>query len=119
MNKEQIQRRAQQIGKLAQNILLHEDDTDECAANAFKWAYLILRRPRKFLENFKEGDCDLRVDPHLLRDFVWQFQDEIDPPNGLLPAERDILEEHNREAAAYMNKGSKIISLVRTENNYR
>lgn len=115
MNKEQIQRRAQQIGKIAQNILLYEDETDESAANAFKFSYLLLRRPKKFLENFRDGD--LRIDPQLLRDFIWQFQDDIDSPNGLLQEEHEILRHHNEEASAFMGNNSKVISLVRTEHS--
>lgn len=111
MNRESIQRRAQQIGKISQNQLLYENEENECTTNAFKWAYLILYRPKRYLQNFKEGD--LRIDPQLLEEFIWQFQDEIDPPNGLTLEERALLDEHNREAMAYIRDTSKVISLVR------
>ena len=114
MTKELIEKRAMQIAKACEYVLLHQDETDEAAGAGFRWGYLVLRRPRKYLEYFRDGD--LRIDPNLLNEAFWHHGDNIDGPSSLLKEEFALLEEHNREATMYMKQQSNVISLVKTSS---
>lgn len=111
-----IERRALQLAKICERILLNDNSADELAAMGFKWAYLILRRPHKFLNNFKDGD--LRIDPHLLNECFWYFDEHIEGPNGLMVEEKIILQQHNEEAANWMRSQSNVITLNSSEYSH-
>ncbi len=113
--KDLIERRAHALARICERILNFEDETDEVAGAGFRWAYLILRRPRKYLEAFQAGD--LRIDPSLLTDAIWHFQEQLPGPNGLLPEEREILKQHNDESARWMQSRPGVISLTKTQTD--
>ncbi|MBX2989138.1 MAG: hypothetical protein KF802_14705 [Bdellovibrionaceae bacterium] len=109
-----IERRALQLAKVCERLLL-EQEADDIAAAGFRWGYLILRKPKRYLEEFRHGT--LLIDPDALRDSFWFNQEVIEGPAGLMPEEELILKEFNDEATAWMKNNSKVISLVRTEHN--
>ncbi len=98
--KELIENRAQALGHVTQEILLN-DEANEIAGVGFRWAYLILRRPRKYLEAFRHGE--LRIDPDLLDDAFNFFSGHVPGAAGLMAAEHAILEDHNQECSNLMN----------------
>ena len=110
MNRDLIEQRARTIGRICERILNFHDETDEVASMGFRWSYLILRRPKRYLEAFQTSD--LRIDQSLLEDALWTHGDEVPGPNGLLAEELAILNEHNNEAAAFMRSHSNTISLL-------
>jgi hypothetical protein len=105
-----IERRALQLAKLCEYTLLNKDETDELAGVGFRWGYLILRKPKRYLENFRHGT--LMIDPALLQDAFWFYQDQIEGCSGLLPVEREILQDHNGECSMWMKQNSVGIGLV-------
>jgi hypothetical protein len=112
--KDLIEKRAKALGRVCERILNFQDETDEVAGVGFRWAYLLLRRPKKYLAAFREGE--LRIDPSLLNDAIWTFQDELEGPNGLLPEEKAILAEHNHQATQWVQSRSGVIGLTQREN---
>lgn len=109
-----IERRALQLAKACEQALLQED-ADDIAAAGFRWGYLILRKPKRYLEEFRHGT--LLIDPDALRDAFWFNQEVVEGPAGLMPEEELILKEFNDEATAWMKSNQKVISLVRSENS--
>jgi hypothetical protein len=103
-----IERRALQLAKKCEPVLLNEDDTDEIAGAGFRWSYLILRKPKRYLENFRYGN--LMIDPTLLNDAFWQYQ--VEGPTGLLFEEKEILREHNEASLTWMNHNQSKICIV-------
>jgi hypothetical protein len=105
-----IEKRAKALGSICERILNFENEADEIAGTGFRWAYLLLRRPKKYLEAFYTGE--LRIDPSLLNDAMWTYQEELPGPNGMLPEESQLLKEHNEEAARWVQSRSGVIPLV-------
>lgn len=104
--KELIEARARALGRIAQNILL-EDETDELAGIAFRWAFLILRRPRCYFDAFHHGE--IRLDPELLGVAFEHFAGYLPGAAGLLRVEREIVEEHNRECQTLRNGAGTVV----------
>ena len=113
--KDLIEKRAKAIGRACEHILNYQNECDEIAGVGFRYAYLILRKPKKYLEAFKEGD--LRIDPTQLSECLWLNQEIIPGTCALLPAELEILRLHNDESTKWMGSNSNVISLTRKENS--
>lgn len=113
--KELIERRAKAIGRACEQILNFQNECDEIAGVGFRYAYLILRKPKKYLEAFKEGD--LRIDPTQLEECLWLHQESLPGACVLLPAERAILKLHNEESSKWMQANSNLISLTKKDDN--
>lgn len=96
--KAHIELRAREIFKLAENQLLNFDSTDRVNGTAFRYAFLVLRRPRAFLAAFCEGE--IMINPNEVEEFIWHCQDHISGEAGLLREEQELIANHNREAAA-------------------
>ncbi len=110
-----IERRALQLAKICEHILLNDNEADDFAGAGFRWGYLILRRPHKYLSNFKDGD--LRIDPNTLNEAFWYFDEHIEGPNGLMPEEQLILVNHNEESTNWMRTQSNVITLAHKGRN--
>lgn len=108
-----IERRARALARECQRILNYQDEADEIAAAGFRWAFLLLRRPKKYLEEFHHSD--LRIDQSLLEEALWLHGDAVPGPRSLLPEELTILSEHNSEATMFMRQRSNTISLVQSQ----
>jgi hypothetical protein len=91
-----IRERAERIGRLATDLLLHSD-TGRDVVEALKWSWLILRRPRSFLERFR--GAELRIDADELETFIWRHQEQLFGAGRyrLLPEELQILDLHKEE----------------------
>ena len=115
--KELIERRAKAIGRACEHVLNYQNECDEIAGVGFRYAYLILRKPKKYLEAFKEGD--LRIDPTQLEECLWLNQEVLPGTCALLPAELELLRLHNEESSKWMreNTSSNVISLTKKENS--
>ncbi|QDK37195.1 hypothetical protein [Bdellovibrio sp. NC01] len=106
-----IERRALQLTRICEDFLLHkEDQSDDVIVNGFKWGFLILRKPKRYLEEFKHGS--LLIDPHLLQRAFLRHQDQIDGHEGMMEEEKLILEEFSEEASEWMAINPRTISLV-------
>lgn len=106
-----IERRAAQLARICEQILLSESDSaDEVAVNGFKWVFLILRKPKRYLEEFKHGS--LLIDAQALQRAFWYNQDQMEGCEGMMAEEEMILSELNEEASAWMKENPRTISLV-------
>lgn len=106
-----IERRALQLARICERILLSANDSaDEIAVNGFKWGFLILRKPKRYLEEFKHGS--LLIDPQALQGAFWYHQDQIEGHEGMMAEEEMILSELNEEASVWMKENPRTISLV-------
>lgn len=105
-----IERRALQLAKICEHILLNEDSSDEVAAAGFRWGYLILRKPRRYLEEFKHGS--LLIDPQALQRAFWFNQEAIEGLEGMMTEEELVLEEFNNEALTWMKENSRTAEVV-------
>lgn len=112
-----IQRRALLLAKICEDILLNENSSCDLAGVGFRWGYLILRRPKMYLQQFQHGA--LMIDPHLLQEVFWFYQEHIEGPSGLMPEEKIILEEHNTASSAWMKSNPAVISIARGTYEYR
>ena len=113
--KDLVEKRAKAIGRACEHILNYQNESDELAGVGFRWAYLVLRKPKKFLEAFRNGD--LRIDPSQLEECFWLNQECLSGTCALLPAELEILKLHNDESAKWMSSNSNVISLTRKDNS--
>lgn len=113
--KDLIEKRARAIGRACEHILNYQNESDEIAGVGFRWAYLILRKPKKYLEAFRAGD--LRIDPNQLNECYWLHQECVPGACTLLPEELEILRLHNNESTQWMQSNSQIISLTKRESN--
>lgn len=111
-----IEKRAKAIGSACQEILNYQNESDEIAGTGFRWAYLIIRKPKLYLEAFKHGD--LRIDPSMLEEVFWLHQECLSGTCTLLPVEREILKVHNEESALWMRNGSNVISLTKKDYHH-
>lgn len=109
-----IERRALQLAKACEQVLL-EEEADNIAAAGFRWGYLVLRKQKAYLREFRHGT--LLIDPQALMDAFWFNQEGVEGPAGLMPEEELILKEFNDEATAWMKNNQKVISLVRTQHD--
>lgn len=113
--KELVERRAKVIGRACEHVLNYQNECDEIAGVGFRYAYLILRKPKKYLEAFKEGE--LRIEPSQLEECFWLNQEALPGTCALLPAEIEILTLHNAESSKWMQANSNLISLTKKDNN--
>ena len=98
MTRELIHERALALFHITQNELNDAYEVDTVVANAFKYAFLILRKPKLYLENF-EGALEIPIDDV---DAVFlQFADQITGMEGLLESEERILVHHNNQCKKY------------------
>ncbi len=111
--KDLIEKRAKAIGGACQEILNYHNEADEIAGVGFRWAYLIIRKPKLYLEAFKHGD--LRINQTMLEECYWLHQEIFSGSCTLLPAEREILKLHNDESALFMRNNSNVISLTKKD----
>ena len=114
--KKLIEERARALARCCQHILNYENEACEISGVGFRWGYLLLRRPKSFLEAFKAGD--LRINHILLQDAFWLHQESIPGSPGLMPEELVVLKKHNEEATQFMRALSgNLIDLKRTATN--
>lgn len=113
--RETIENRARAIGRACEHILNYQNESDEIAGVGFRWAYLILRKPKRYLDTFRTGD--LRIDESMLLEVFWLHQETIPGACTLLPEELEILKLHNEESTKWMQANQNIISLTKHDNN--
>jgi hypothetical protein len=92
---ELIRKRAQWLFHWSRDYLSFEDSSDFAIGEIYRYAYLILRGPKLFLESFMQGRVDL--DQDILDESFWSLRHEIPGPQGMLPSERLLINEHNNE----------------------
>lgn len=109
-----IERRARILFQLSEDILLHHDDTDEVSGNSFRYSFLVLRRPKLYLQAFKDGA--LSIDLGLLREACWFFRDHLPGPAQLLECEEKIVIDHNLEVDQWLRQNRNILPLSRQNN---
>lgn len=103
LTRQKIENRARAIFRLSEDELLRLDSSDEMTGEAFRFAYLVLRRPRSFLEAFRDSGT-LRLNPALIDDYIWRRQERIPGEAMLLLSERQLIAEHNREVEAFESR---------------
>ncbi len=87
-----IRHRAEKIGRLASHLLMEYDEDLESVA-AFKYAYLALRGPRAYLNQFRGSD--LHIDSESVDAFLWRHQERLCGVGRLLIEEVDLINFHN------------------------
>jgi hypothetical protein len=103
--KVRIQERARMIAERAISILQDEDPDDTTALAAFKYGWLVLRGPKAFLERFGAGA--LEIERAEVVDFAWMLRHELPGGPEFTLAELEIIDEHNLEAAAYVQSSPR------------
>lgn len=98
--KEKIKRRGLEMLHITQRILLEDESSFEIG-EAYKFAFLLLRRPRKYLETFEVGE--LEIDVKAVAEVYWHYGGELSYSPGILYEERLIIAQHN-EAVAKLRK---------------
>lgn len=112
--RELIENRARALGRVCE-YLLNQNECDEIAGVGFRWAYLILRKPKRYLETFKNSD--LRIDLTQLEECFWINQEAIPGTCAILPEELEILKLHNSESLIWMQVNQNVISLTKRDSN--
>lgn len=95
-----IRHRAEKIGRLASHLLMDYDEDIESVA-AFKYAYLALRAPRAYLNQFR--DSDLHIEIESVESFLWRYQERLFGVGRtrLLPEEIDLIAFHNEQVSQH------------------
>lgn len=94
MDQDLIKRRAYIVFELTKEILMEGVENDSYA-EAYRFSYLILRGPRKFLETFKNGELLLNFDLISAGYFMLRF--DLAGERGLNSEEGKIILNHNEE----------------------
>lgn len=110
-----IERRALQLAKVCEHVMLDEDLTDEITAAGFRWGYLILRKPKRYLEEFRHGT--LLIDQYALKNAFWNFHENTEGPEGMMPEEEMILEEFNEEALKWMKDHPRTLKIAPVQSH--
>ncbi len=101
MTDQMIKERAKSLYPLIRDELRHNYRVDESIGNAFKYLYLVIHRPKKYLENFKNGTIEIDIE-----DVEKVFQENYDHVPycfGLSDEEVAIIKRHNHECHRYLS----------------
>jgi hypothetical protein len=114
-----IQMRAGQIGRIAAHLLVEENSQDVEVSSAYRWSYLLLRKPAVFLREFGVGFPDLTICESDVEYFISKYCDRISGLGRLLQAELEILHFHNAEAERIMvDRGHRTIQQPQHQLSY-
>lgn len=90
-----IEKRARQILRISEGLLMETDSSDYEGGMAFRYAYLILRRPARYARMF--GTSELSIDADAVNDFIWIHAGDIDGPRELSELEAATIRHHNEQ----------------------
>ena len=110
-SKELINRRALGLFAIIRNQLNFQYEIDTTIGSTIKWCYLIIYGPRKYLDQFKEGD--LLIDGSDVHNVFIDNSEHIIGKSGLLLEELEVLERHNQESRAYVAR-QNVVPIYRT-----
>jgi hypothetical protein len=89
-----IRQRAERIGKLAADVLV-DGEANHQAIEAFKYAFLVLRAPHRFMERFR--GCGLEIDSEAVELFITDNEGTLfyGANSYLLTEEERLISSHN------------------------
>lgn len=90
-----IHERAATLFPLLRQILMDANTSDYALEEAFRFCFLILKKPQGFLEAFRHGM--LKIDETLVFDAYHGFRFDLPGPVGIMAEEREIIQLHNEE----------------------
>lgn len=93
-------RRAYGVFELTKERLL-EGDEDESCSEAYRFSYLVLRGPKKFLNAFGAGNLFLDLDAISSTYFMLRF--DLVGPKGLTAEEEHVIYIHNEEVGKFLS----------------
>jgi hypothetical protein len=74
---------------------------------AFKWCYLVLYGPKRFLEKFREAK--LLIELNDIRNVYTDYNEYIGGKYGLMDEEIEMIKIHNHESMLFLNRNSEIL----------
>ncbi len=101
MTNEMIKERAKSLYPIIRDQLNENYNIDESLANAFKYLYLVIYRPKKYLHNFKNGTIEIDLDD--VKEVFQENYNLVPYDFGLTPEETAIIERHNYECQCYLS----------------
>ena len=101
-SKNVIKLRAERLARLTTHLLIDEGRDDPETVSAYRYAFLVLRRPAQFARQFGSGD--MRIVESEVDQFLWDHDASVPGPRGLMAEERVIIGRHNQEATKWMRE---------------
>ncbi len=82
-------------------------ELDPSVGSCFKYLYLYIHGPNKFLKEFGKGDLKINVSD--VRDVFFDFAEYIPGNYGLQDYEEEIIHRHNTEVDAYYERKNVVL----------
>lgn len=105
--REQIRKRAQLLGELSSELMLNYDVTNPEVATAYRYSYLVLRKPKQYLQQFNLRE-DLFIALDEVNHFIWENWADLnfpsEPYKNLMKEEEDIIHRHNYESQSWLQR---------------
>ncbi len=104
--REIIRTRAARLAPYLADYLQTQDSAAREESYGYKYCYLVLKGPKAYLSAFLHGE--LHIDEEAVETLFWSLRDELPGPSqGLLHAERQIINQHNREVDDWLKRNER------------
>lgn len=105
--KELVKDRALALFPVVRNELNNSYELDQSMENCFKYLYLIIYSPKRYLQEFVNSDLKIQISG--VRDVFYDYAEHIRGGYGLQDFEVAIIQQHNNEVDAYLRKQNVVI----------
>lgn len=102
-----IKERATSLFPVIRDHLNSRYELDPSIGNCFKYLYLCIYGPKKYLGEFQSGD--LKINTSDVRDVFFDFAEYIPGGYGLQDFELSIIHRHNAEVDAFLSQRAIVI----------
>jgi hypothetical protein len=102
-----IKERATSLFPVIRDQLNIHYELDPSIGSCFKYLYLCLYGPKRYLQEFNNGDLKINVSD--VRDVFFDFAEYVPGGYGLQDFEATLIERHNLEVEAYLKQKNVVI----------
>lgn len=102
-----VKERATSLFPVIRDQLNNHYELDPTLGSTFKYLYLCLYGPKRYLQEFSQGD--LKINLADVIDAYFDFAEYIPSGYGLQEFETSIIQRHNTEVEAYLKKQNVVI----------
>lgn len=82
-------------------------ELDPAIGNCFKYLFLVVYSPKRYLQEFSGGDLKINISD--VRDVFFDFAEYIPGGYGLQEYEANLIQHHNIEVDSYLKKQNVVI----------
>lgn len=97
-----VKERVNSLFPVIRDHLNNHYELDQSLGSTFKYLYLCMYGPKRYLNEFSNGD--LSINAFDVRDVFFDFAEHIPGDYGLQSYEESIIQKHNYEVKEYLNR---------------